>query len=138
MKPLETRQKDFKNLIWESVGKTCKVYPKLMLIEFFEHWSTVSDRGWKMAYEKEKTWNTKRRLATWKKLSDTNFGRFKKSKDMKKRFRNYFDRKLMRTLTPSEWQEYRTHLQTIGFVYHPGLNGQQSYLVDPQKEMIWL
>lgn len=138
MKPIEIRQKEFKNLIWEKVGRNCKVYSLEMLTQFFEHWSTVADKGWKMAFEKEKTWNTERRLTTWKRNQETNFGRFKKSKDMKTRFPNYFSRKIMRELAPSQWMEYKQHLQTLGFVYNQGVNGQQSFIIDLQGERIWI
>ncbi len=138
MKAIEIRQKDFKNLIWDSVGRTCEKFTKEMLIDFFDHWSTVGDRGWKMAFEKEKTWNTKRRLARWKKNAETRFGRFKPSKDMKTRFPNYFSYKNMREYTPSEWVEYRTHLQTLGYVFNAGKNGQQGYLIDLEGQRKWI
>ena len=50
----------------QSVGGT--VYTQLMLTRFFEHW-VEPDRGrgkaQKMRFEKEKTWDTKKRLAKW-------------------------------------------------------------------------
>ncbi len=146
MKAIEIRQKDFKNLIWDSVGRTCEKFSKELLIEFFEYWIEHNEpvkANTLMAYEKarrtgKKTFKITGRLATFKRNKETNFGRVKKSKDMKTRFPNYFSYKNMREYTPSEWVEYRTHLQTLGYVFNAGKNGQQGYLIDLEGQRKWL
>ena len=142
MKPLDERQKDFKQRIWESVGKTFDEYPKLMLADFFSYWSEYNEpitSNTKMRFEKEKTFNLKRRLATWKKNTETRFGRFKATKDMDSiRYPNYLNKSLMNRLTGQKWQEYKEHLLRCGYKYQPGINGQQAFFISPKNERIWI
>lgn len=62
-KSLNDRRNDF----YERIAKLNGKYAKQTLRDFFDHWTTVSDNGTKMAFEKCKTWNTEKRLATWAK-----------------------------------------------------------------------
>jgi len=59
---VENRKKAF----YESLVPYVKLYDKDMLREFYNYWSE-EDRGAKpkMRFEKEKTWNTRLRLARW-------------------------------------------------------------------------
>lgn len=61
-KPIEERINDFMNEI-AAVGKN--VYPDKMLREFFDYWSETNANGKKMRKEMQKTFDTKKRLATW-------------------------------------------------------------------------
>jgi hypothetical protein len=59
------REEEFRKSVFE-IGRM--TYTKLLLDRFVAHWSEP-DRGrgkaQKMRFEKQKTWDTKRRLATW-------------------------------------------------------------------------
>jgi len=146
MKSIEIRQKDFKNLIWETIGRNCKVFSKELLIEFYEYWiehNVPVKANTLMAYEKalttgRKTFQISKRLERFKRNQETNFGRVKKSTDMKTNYPHYFSYEKMRSYTPSEWIEYRTHLQTLGYVFNAGVNGQQGFLIDLQGVRKWL
>lgn len=61
-KPIEERINDFMNEI-AAVGKN--VYSDKMLREFFDYWSETNANGKKMRKEMQKTFDTKKRLATW-------------------------------------------------------------------------
>lgn len=61
-KTLEEREKDFMWKIAE-VGKG--VYPDEMLRAFFDYWSEHNENGKKMLFEMKKTFDIKKRLATW-------------------------------------------------------------------------
>lgn len=61
-KPIEERINDFMNEI-AAVGKN--VYPEKMLCDFFNYWSETNANGKKMRKEMQKTFDTKKRLATW-------------------------------------------------------------------------
>lgn len=67
---LEERKQKFKHKLqnWASYNDLeYKEYPKWLRKEFFEYWSELAnDKGRKMRFEMEKTWNTGRRLATAK------------------------------------------------------------------------
>ena len=69
MKNLEVRKMEFKNLIWNQIGKSLKDYTKEMLSEFFDYWTEKSIMGKKMRFEKEKVFCVNRRLRTWKSKS---------------------------------------------------------------------
>lgn len=57
----ETREREFKESLFPFVG----TYEKDLVKAFFEYWSEPDKIG-KMRFEKEKTWETGRRLAKWK------------------------------------------------------------------------
>ncbi|KXB78731.1 hypothetical protein HMPREF1860_00857 [Prevotella amnii] len=59
---LATRQKMFYDSLIPFVG----IYGKDMVRAFYNKWSEPTLSGTKMKYELEKTWETKRRLVTWK------------------------------------------------------------------------
>ena len=61
-KTLEERRNDFMYKIAE-IGKG--VYPDQMLRAFFDYWSESNENGKKMLFEMKKTFDTKKRLATW-------------------------------------------------------------------------
>ena len=61
-KTLEERKNDFMWKIAE-VGKG--VYPDEMLRAFFDYWSEHNENGKKMLFEMKKTFDIKKRLATW-------------------------------------------------------------------------
>ncbi len=52
--------------------------------DFIDYWTEYNKSKTKMRFELERTWDTKRRLKTWTKNSDTNFG--KKNPNQKEEF----------------------------------------------------
>lgn len=74
-KGLEQRKHEFGQRLIPYVQE----YGKEMVREFYDYWSEVSDGGSKMAWEKtltrKGTFNIAGRLATWKRKSDSGFGR---------------------------------------------------------------
>ena len=145
MRPIEERKAQFKIDIWESIGKTFDKYDKELCIEFFEVWTEHNEpvrSNTLMRFEKErkrKAFQINRRLATFKKNKETNFGRFKATKDMDGiKFPNYLNKSLLNRLTGDKWLEYKKHLESIGYKYQPSLHGQQSYFVNPKNERIWI
>lgn len=50
---------------YNEVAKFVNDYPKEMLSSFFDYWSEPNKSGTKMRFESEKTFEIKRRLATW-------------------------------------------------------------------------
>ena len=63
-KTIEERKNDFMNEVAQ-IGKG--VYPDNMLQSFFDYWSETNKNGRKMLFEMKKTFDTKKRLATWAK-----------------------------------------------------------------------
>ena len=62
----EQRAQEFKNQIWETIGKNFDLYSKEMLAEFWEYWTEHNPNGRKLRFEMEKVFCIKRRLSTWK------------------------------------------------------------------------
>lgn len=58
---LQKRAEKFYN----SLVPYVKLYGKEMVREFYNYWTEPNKSGTKMRYELEKTWDAKRRLATW-------------------------------------------------------------------------
>jgi len=61
-KSIVERKAEFKN----SLSPFLSEYGKGFLNEFFSYWTEKNPRGIKMRFEKEKTFDVSRRLATWK------------------------------------------------------------------------
>lgn len=59
---LEDRKQAFYNALISYLDK----YDKKMIREFFDYWSQVNEGGNKMHFEKQKTFEISKRLATWK------------------------------------------------------------------------
>lgn len=49
-----------------------EIYPRPMLVEFYDYWTEVKEGGRKMRFEKEKTFEVAKRLARW---SKNNYGK---------------------------------------------------------------
>ena len=47
-----------------------EVYPRPMLVEFYDYWTEVKEGGRKMRFEKEKTFEIAKRLTRWKRNDD--------------------------------------------------------------------
>lgn len=58
---IEKRKSDFYNSLIPYLGK----YPKEMIRAFFDYWSEMNKSRTQMRFEKEKTWETSKRLVTW-------------------------------------------------------------------------
>jgi hypothetical protein len=58
-------------------------FPDATLKEFFERWTEKSINGKKYKWERESTWDTKKRLVTWYKNEVTNRGKFPEKWDNK-------------------------------------------------------
>jgi hypothetical protein len=70
-KSIEDRKKAFYNKLIPSVDE----YGKELVREFYEHWTQVNENGKKLHFEKETTFEISRRLKTFKRNNDTNFGK---------------------------------------------------------------
>lgn len=65
-KSLEERRKAFAEALTQFLEKG---YSKEMLRDFYNYWAQVNEGGTKMHWEKQKTFEIARRLATWKRLN---------------------------------------------------------------------
>lgn len=63
--PLEERKEEFKNTLREYVEE----YGRDTVFDFFKYWSDHGERGKKMRFEKEKTFNISLRLKKWQENS---------------------------------------------------------------------
>ena len=61
-KTLEERKEEFH----ESLKPFVEKYGENLIEEFYNHWAQVNEGGTKMHWEKQKTFEIARRLATWK------------------------------------------------------------------------
>lgn len=140
-KELKQRKKKFMWDIWEA-GKD--KYTKEMLRAFFEHFSTHNEpvkSNTKMLWEKQKDknlgiWNISMRLAQWKSRSEK-LGWNKKVTQNNKKLPNYYNSKFMAGLNNIDQQEYKKHLESLGFVwnYSPSAG---THILTPDKKRIWL
>lgn len=64
-KTLDERRKDF----YEALRPFTEKYGENLIDEFYNHWAQVNEGGTKMHWEKQKTFEIARRLATWKRLN---------------------------------------------------------------------
>ena len=67
-KTLEERKEEF----YESLKPFVEKYGENLIEEFYNHWAQVNEGGTKMHWEKQKTFEIARRLATWKR---NNYGK---------------------------------------------------------------
>ena len=67
-KTLEERKEEFH----ESLKPFVEKYGENLIEEFYNHWAQVNEGGTKMHWEKQKTFEVARRLATWKR---NNYGK---------------------------------------------------------------
>lgn len=67
-KTLEERKEEFH----ESLKPFVEKYGENLIEEFYNHWAQVNEGGTKMHWEKQKTFEIARRLATWKR---NNYGK---------------------------------------------------------------
>lgn len=67
-KTLEERKEEFH----ESLKPFVEKYGENLIEEFYNHWARVNEGGTKMHWEKQKTFEIARRLATWKR---NNYGK---------------------------------------------------------------
>lgn len=58
---IEKRKSNFYNSLIPYLGQ----YPKGMIRAFFDYWSEMNKSRTQMRFEKEKTWETSKRLVTW-------------------------------------------------------------------------
>lgn len=64
-KTLEERKVEFH----EALNPFVEKYGESLIEEFYNHWAQVNEGGTKMHWEKQKTFEIARRLATWKRLN---------------------------------------------------------------------
>ena len=58
-------------------------------VEFIDYWTEPNRSNTKMKFELEKTWDTKRRLARWVKMSNKNFNSYKKVNKIQKHLQTH-------------------------------------------------
>lgn len=63
---IEERKTQFKQKIWIAAGENFDTYPKYLLSSFFDYWTEINENGRKMRFEKQKTFEIKKRLARFK------------------------------------------------------------------------
>ena len=110
-----------------------------MLREFCRHWTEHNEpvhHNTKLAWEKEKTFNLKSRWEKWQ-SNQKKWGTPKYKKEgLSRPFPLYFDKKFGAKLKPAEYQEYKIHLQKLGFLFGSGHGGQ--WVKPPNAERIWI
>lgn len=130
MKTIEERKKQFKIDLWEAIGQNFNTYTKEMLTEFTEYWCEKSVRGTKMRFEKEKTFDPKRRIATWKR----NAMIFNPEKEEK--MPSYFQKTYWQRVTGEKLLQYKEYLTSIGYKYVTSPGG--TFWQKPDGQRIWL
>ncbi len=127
---------EFKNMVWEAMGRTFDEYPKWLVIEFCDYWTEMNPNGRKMRWEKQKTFDIKRRLLQWKRNSK------KFNPDQwpveEISFKNFFSRQFMKSLDMNARIKYLKHLEECGYKYVEGSHGHSSHLRDPENKIIWI
>ena len=66
----EQELKDRKLAFGMQLKPFSEMYPRPMLVEFYDYWTEVKEGGRKMRFEKEKTFEIAKRLARWKRNDD--------------------------------------------------------------------
>ena len=66
----------------ESLAEYKLLYPREMLLEFYDYWREANKGGRKMRFEMQKTWSLELRLKTWAKRS---YGKYRDSTSEKQR-----------------------------------------------------
>jgi uncharacterized protein YdaU (DUF1376 family) len=64
---------DRRNIMYSKLTSYVDVFSKEMIREFYDYWTEISEGQKKMRFEKEKAFDIRRRLQTWKK-NETKFG----------------------------------------------------------------
>lgn len=132
MKTIEERKQLFKQDLWLAIGQNFNNYTKEMLIEFTDYWCEISPRGKKMRFEKEKTFDPKRRIATWKNHSL----QWNKEPEKEETFPSYFQKSLWQRLQGDRMIQYKDHLKRLGWFYQSSPGG--TFWRSPEGKMIWL
>ena len=70
-KPAEQRLADFVN----EIAKFKEKYDRELLVKFYNHWSQKGEKDLKFHWEKQKTFEVGKRLASFKANQDSGFGR---------------------------------------------------------------
>ena len=66
----EQELKDRKFAFGMQLKPFSEMYPRPMLVEFYDYWTEVKEGGRKMRFEKEKTFEIAKRLTRWKRNDD--------------------------------------------------------------------
>lgn len=140
MKSIEQRKQDFKQLVWDTIGRNFDTYPKQMIVDFFEYWVEHNDpimRNTKLRFEKEKTFQVSRRLSTWKKNCETYFG--KNLKPGEEKMPNYLNMTYLKKISGEKYTKYIAHLKELGYIHQPAVNGQAGYFINPKtNQRTWI
>lgn len=70
---LQYRSGKFRSQIF--TAEFSAIYPNELLEDFYNYWSEPNRSNTKMRYELQKTWDVKRRLATWAKNDFNHYGK---------------------------------------------------------------
>ncbi len=132
MKPLQQRQIEFKHRLWEEIGETFEIFSKELILEFCDWWFSMNYRGKKMAFEKEKTFDIKRRLGTFKRNQE----KWNTPKEKRKILPSYFNKALWQKLDPEKMREYKEKLIGLGWQYFTSQSG--NHWLSPDNKRTWL
>jgi len=127
---LEERKKLFEVKVWHAVGETFNEYSKELLRDFCDYWTEHNEQGRKMRFEKEKVFNIKRRLATWKRHS-LQWNPIKEEK-----LPPYFSKNVWQTLRGDRLNEYKKLLLSLNWKYYSSATAV--YWQSPEGKIIWL
>ena len=107
-----------------------------MVEEFCDYWTEYNVNGKKMKFEKEKTFHPMRRLKQWKRNSQQMNPNKWPKEELK--FKDFFSRAFMRSLTGDQQKLYIKHLESKGYKYTKSKHGGTSHILTPDGKREWL
>lgn len=113
-KPIDDRKETFIKAI-KAINLERLILDETEIELFLLHWAAVNPGGFKMHWEKFKTWEAAGRLRTWEIKSRKSA----KDPNLRDYWDPYFDKKLA---NPQLQMNYRKHLRSLGhtITYSPG------------------
>lgn len=132
MKPLTARQTEFKIRLWEAIGKTFDIHSKEFLLDFCDYWFEMNYKGKKMRFEKETTFDVKRRVGTFKRNQE----KWNTPREKRNTLPNFFNKSLWQKLDPEKMREYKLKLQGLGWQYFTSQSG--NHWLSPDNKRHWL
>ena len=129
-----------KNSFYQECAKAMKPEDDPEMVRrFYEHWTAVNPNGRKMAFElirysskPGQVFETSKRLATWRRNEQTNYGRLKNTKTT---LPSDFNLRVYRSLSGQQFREYKKKLEANGYSFGGGVTGKW---VKKNGEITWL